>query len=296
MTAVILAVPHGCQISSLGTVYFGKNPLFNVSYTPNGKDLTVLLLYERFVHRPLKAACHKRRRRKMKFAFIPKISLMICTLLSAAAYSQVTIETTAATAGPALTGSEPNAVVRRAFENTAALKSYRGRLVMTGLQGATINCDVEYVAPNRARMTASVVADQDGSELIRFDSVIIGKDYYVNMDGTWTKPKTDIPDLAVLSDPQRANEMFRQSGANEPKFKLVGPDTVDGISVVEFEDPAINLNGHPGAMRLWIGTNDNLVHKVEAEIQTNAGGASSRAGVSITYRDYNANIKIEPPM
>jgi hypothetical protein len=232
----------------------------------------------------------------MRFAFIPKISLAVCALLSATAYSQVTIETSSATSGSAMTGSEPNAIVRKALENTIAVRSYRGLLEMKGLQGVTINCDMEYVAPNRVRMTARVVSDKVGDEALRFDGVIIGKDFYLNMDGKWTKQTTAIPDIAELSNPQRINKMWTQTGANEPKFKLVGPDTIDGNSVVEFKDPAMNMDGHPGAFRVWIGTGDSLVHKVEAEAEAKPGDASSTVKVTITYRDYNANIKIEPPM
>ena len=232
----------------------------------------------------------------MKYAFMPKILLVICTLMPVAAYSQVTIETSSRSGGPAVTGSEPNAAVKKALENTFAAKSYRGRLEMTGMEGATINCDMEFVAPDRVRMTAHIIANQDGSELLRFDGVIIGKDFYLNMDGTWTKQNDKVPDLAALSNPQRVDDLFKQTGANEPKFKLIGPDMINGNSVVKFEDPAMNMEGHPGAFRVWIGTSDNLVHKVEAEVQAKPGDASSKVRVSITYRDYNANIKIEPPM
>ena len=55
-------------------------------------------------------------------------------------------------------------------------------------------------------------------------------------------------------------------------------------------------DGHRGALRVWIGTNDNLVRKVEVEIQGNLGDGSDKHTIAITYRDYNANIKIEPPM
>lgn len=232
----------------------------------------------------------------MKYAFMPKILLVICTLMSAATYSQVTVETSSTSGSPAMFSSEPNAVVKKALENTSAAKSYRGRLEMTGMEGATINCDMEFVAPDRVRMTAHIIANQDGSELLRFDGVIIGKDFYLNMDGTWTKANDKVPDLAALSNPQRVDDLFKQTGANEPKFKLIGPDTINGNSVVKFEDPAMNMEGHPGVFRVWIGTNDNLVHKVEAEVQAKPGDASSKVRVSITYRDYNANIKIEPPM
>jgi hypothetical protein len=145
-------------------------------------------------------------------------------------------------------------------------------------------------------MTARIISDRVGDEALRFDGIIIGKDFYLNMDGIWSKPTTEIPDIAALSNPQRVNEMWKQNGPNEPKFKLVGPDTINGNSVVEFEDPAMNVDGHPGAFRVWIGTIDNLVHRVEAEAEAKPGDPSSKVKVTITYRDYNANIKIEPPM
>ena len=220
----------------------------------------------------------------------------MCMLLSAAAYSQSTIQTSSTADSPAMTGSEPNAVVKKALETTATAKSFRAHVVMTGLAGAAIKSDMEYAAPNRARMVASVVDTKDDSEILRFEAIMIGKDYYVNEDGKWSKPAKDVPDVATFSDPQKVEAMFRQTGAAEPKFSLVGPETINGSDTVEFEDPSFNFDGHRGALRVWIGTNDNLVRKVEVEIQGNLGDGSDKHTIAITYRDYNANIKIEPPM
>jgi hypothetical protein len=223
----------------------------------------------------------------MKFTFI---ALIICTFLSTSGLSQVTIGTMSLNGVAATTEPDPNEVVRKAIQNTMA-RSFRAYIEMTGSAGgSTLKSDMEYVAPNRLRMTAEIAGAPGNGESLRFTAILIDKDCYVNMGGAWTKLATDFPDLPTI------DKMVNVAGADQPKFKLIGSDTINGNPAVKYEDASFNHDGHSGVLTVWVGANDNFVYRIAAEIRGEFGDGIPMHMISMSYRDFNADIKIEPPL
>ncbi|HKP12704.1 MAG TPA: hypothetical protein VJZ91_11355, partial [Blastocatellia bacterium] len=70
-------------------------------------------------------------------------------------------------------------------------------------------------------------------------------------------------------------------------------DTLDGKPMTVYQYTLRNVMGMDITSRskAWISAADSLPHRIESE--TDLKGKTSKA--TITYFDYNADIKIEPP-
>jgi hypothetical protein len=157
-------------------------------------------------------------------------------------------------------------------------KSFRARLDST-LDGEEMARTIEYVAPDRFRMASETD-----------ETVIVGSNAWMRQNnGAWQKLPIDASQLiASVRDPKMI-EQIRQSA----EVKLVGPDTLDAKPMTVYQYTLRNIMGTDltSHAKAWISTADNLPRRIET--QTESKGKTSKA--TITYFDYNADIKIEPP-
>jgi len=233
----------------------------------------------------------------MKTAIILSISLIICTLLSTASCSVAglgspSIETPVISVpfSPDIVtiSSDPNEVVVAAYKKFYTVRSYRCHQEMTMLKGLMIKGELEFVAPDRRRRVQQ-------SENGKVEMIIIGKDLYMGADGKWSKMPIDAPDYTEIYNPQ---EIDRAMGEVKTKFQyeVVGPDTIDGTPVIEYQTKPGGAKTSGVTSKIWVGTKDNLIYKTEVETDSDYGGNPHKNRVTDIYYDYNADIKIEPPM
>lgn len=158
-------------------------------------------------------------------------------------------------------------------------KSFRARLDAKTTEGEEMARTIEYVAPDRFRM-----AGEDD------EMIIIGPSAWMRRgSGAWQKLPLDPSQMiASVRDPKLI-EQIRQSA----EVKLIGPDTLDGKPMTVYQYTLRNVMGTDiiSHSKAWIATADSLPHRIESETQIQ--GKPSKA--TITYFDYNADIKIEPP-
>lgn len=181
--------------------------------------------------------------------------------------------TTAPTAG-----SPADAMVASINAQFAA-KSYRARIEPLS-EGKGFMTTVEYVAPDRFRIATPVT-----------ESVIVGPNTYVKLPtGQWQKIPGDVNQaISQFRDPKMIEELRNSTDA-----KFLGTDSIDGMPMNIYQYTVKNAFGTnmTTTSKAWVGVSDNLPRKMESEADVN--GKPSK--VRITYYDYNADIKIEPPM
>jgi outer membrane lipoprotein-sorting protein len=178
-------------------------------------------------------------------------------------------------------GTEANLLdtMTEAMKAQFAAKSFRARMESLS-EGKNITATVEYVAPDRIHMISNV------SEMI-----VVGSNTYVKpVNGSWQKFPMDVNQIiSSFRNPKMIEDLRNGTDA-----RLVGTDTVDGVAVNVYQYTMKNPTGITGTSvsKVWIATSDNLPRKMETESEFN--GKTSKTHV--TYYDYGADIKIEPPM
>ena len=111
--------------------------------------------------------------------------------------------------------------------------------------------------------------------------------------GAWRKFPVDVGQIiAQFRDPKVLDEL-----AQSADVKFIGPDAVGGAPALVYE---YTVKGELGksiknTAKTWIGVADSLPRKTETEGELEFMGKPLKTKTSITYSDYNADIKIEPP-
>jgi hypothetical protein len=168
--------------------------------------------------------------------------------------------------------------VADAFQKAYGSNAYRARLEATR-EGITAMTTYEFVAPDRFRMRTGP------TELI-----VIGDASFLKTLGSWQKVTTGLQgQMKSIRDPLLVEKLRKSADA-----KFVQADTLDGKPMLVFDCNAEDLLGAEGNTyaKTWVGVLDGLPHKAEFEGMT---GSVKTRGV-LTWYDYNADIKIEPPL
>lgn len=223
-----------------------------------------------------------------------RLSLLISVAMAAASCGGVKIPgaDSATTSGgdgaksssPVQPSNDAREDVKKAWEKFYAAKSFRGRMSgATTSSGVAIGggaLEIEFVAPDRYHWSAQGKGE-------RGEIIFIGKDMYARKgDGAWMKGQGAFGEALI----KQFRDSLELRMARYEEIKFTGTDTVDGSPMLVYQyqlkdDPATGKGG-PG--KLWVGASDGLPHQVETEIK---GGK-----VYFTYYDYNADIKVEPPI
>jgi hypothetical protein len=159
------------------------------------------------------------------------------------------------------------------------VRSFRVRMEFS-YSGRDNTRTVEFAAPDRFHMTG------DNNEVI-----IVGPATYMKgRNGAWQKVPMDVNAMIQsFRDPQVIDEVRKSTNA-----KFIGPDTLDGSPMLVYQYTTSNAFGtnSTSTTKSWISASDGLPRRLEIDGEIN----SAKARAVNTYYDYNAEIKIEPPM
>ena len=165
-----------------------------------------------------------------------------------------------------------------AFQKAFEAKAYRARLEATR-EGITAMTTYEFVAPDRFRMITGPT-----------EMIVIGDAPFLKTLGSWQKVATGLQSqMKSVRDPEMVEKLRKSTDA-----KFVQHDLFEGKQMLVFECSSKDLLGAEGVTyaKTWVGVLDGLPHKAEFEGMT---GSVKTKGV-MTWYDYNADIKIEPPL
>jgi hypothetical protein len=169
--------------------------------------------------------------------------------------------------------------ITRAMRAQMDVRSFRVRMEFS-FPGNSNTRIVEFVAPDRFHM----ISDKN-------EALIVGPTTYMkDPKGAWQRVPMDVNAMVQsFRDPSIIDEVRKSADA-----KFIGPDTLDGAPMLVYQYTMSNAFGtnSTSMTKAWIGASDGLPRRLE--IDGNVGSVKARA--VNTYYDYNADIKIEPPM
>ena len=211
--------------------------------------------------------------------------LTFAVVMAAGCNAPATRNSAAANSNAGNTSSPASAPDAQALEGlTQAInaqlnaRSFRARLDST-FNDQEMARTIEYVAPDRFRMAG----ESD-------ETVIIGSKAWARQNGSaWHELPIDASRMiASVRDPKIIDEIRKSA-----EVKLVGADTLDGKPMTVYQYTIRNMMGTEmtSHAKAWVAVADSLPRRIETEAEIK--GKTSKA--TITYFDYNADIKIDPP-
>jgi outer membrane lipoprotein-sorting protein len=183
---------------------------------------------------------------------------------------------------------KPLDAMTRAMRAQLDAKSYRAHVTSTMPDGSNNAMVIEYVAPDRYRMTSDV---QVGGKGMRQEFVIVGGATYIKApNGSWVRSPVDASGIVkAFRDPKMLDELTKTADV-----KFVGADTIDGVPMLVYQYTQNNPMGMnlKSTAKTWLSVADGLPRKTEMDSEYQ--GKKNRTLVTIS--DYNADIKIESPI
>ncbi|HYP29726.1 MAG TPA: hypothetical protein VE262_23640 [Blastocatellia bacterium] len=181
---------------------------------------------------------------------------------------------------PALApGGDPIEAIAKSMRAQMDVRSFRVRMEFS-YAGNDNARTVEFVAPDRFHM----ISDKN-------EVYIIGPDTFMKDEkGRWQKVPMDVNAMIQsFRDPTIIDEVRRSASA-----KFIGPDVLDGAPMLVYEYSMSNAFGtnSTSTTKSWIAESDGLPRRLEIDGEIN----SVKARAVNTYYDYNADIRIEPPI
>jgi len=188
-------------------------------------------------------------------------------------------ETPGAASGSATRSPAPRDELTRSLRALVTVRSFRGRMSSNMLGDAGSTANIEYEAPDRFRLVS------DKAEVIWVGGAV----YSRQQNGKWETRSSGGPNpiQSILN-----SDMVDQIG-KQGEVTFIGADSVDGAPTLVYEFALANQPGGEGSgkSRVWVGTEDGLPRKVEAESVMQSRQLRSQ----FVYYDYNADVKIKPP-
>ena len=203
--------------------------------------------------------------------------LSICAACSNPPASTGGASTAGGGAAAVAPSQSPQDMLTKSMEAQLNAKSLRANMTSTSSQG-TYTATLEYASPDRYRLVSS-----------QGEMVVVGNDAYMKAGGRWVKSPVNAGQLiSQFRDPKMVEELRRKTDV-----KYVGTETLDGQSmfVYEYTLDEVAGKGAKARAKTWISPADMLPRKTEVDGET--GGIKSHT--TITFSDYNSDIKIEPP-
>jgi outer membrane lipoprotein-sorting protein len=183
---------------------------------------------------------------------------------------------------------KPLDVMTRAMRAQLDAKSYRAHVTSSMSGGANNAMLIEYVAPDRYRMTNDA---QDGGKGYKQEFVIIGSATYLKAPNNgWVKSPVDASGIVkAFRDPKMLDEL-----AKTADVKFVGAETLDGAPMLVYQYTQNNPMGMnlKSTSKSWLSVADGLPRKTETEGEFQG----KKTKTLITISDYNSDIKIESPV
>ena len=182
----------------------------------------------------------------------------------------------------------PLDAMTRAMRAQLDAKSYRAHVTATLPDGTSNAMVIEYVAPDRYRMTNDA---QIGGKGYKQEFVIVGGATYIKApNSSWVKSPVDASGIVkAFRDPKMLDELTKTADV-----KFVGADTIDGAPMLVYQYTQNNPMGMnlKSTSKTWLSVADGLPRKTESEGEMDG----KRTKTLVTISDYNADIKIESPV
>jgi outer membrane lipoprotein-sorting protein len=167
-------------------------------------------------------------------------------------------------------------VLANAFRGLAGVKTFRAKLVMSGLpKVGTQEMNLDVVLPDRFHVTSQ-----------QLEMILVGKTVYMKVANKWQKVATTQFDLS-LADPGKLEKDLQSATGT----KVMGTDDLNGTPAFVYQFTT-SVKGPPAqthTYKVWIGAKDGLPRQMEVDVNTGAK-------TTISFFDYNTPITINAPI
>lgn len=181
----------------------------------------------------------------------------------------------------------------KAMQSMLAAKSYRARVESTTSSGTTSKTIIEFVAPDHFHVTRE--ANPSGHAPIKQETIVVGDETWVKMgESPWQTFPVNLGDtIKQFRNPKVVDDI-----AKSIDVKVIGTDLVDGSQTTIYQytlgDP--EKKDFNTTAKTWVSAGDGLPRKTESEADFNFGGRPIHTKSTVTYYDYEADIKIDKPL
>jgi hypothetical protein len=185
--------------------------------------------------------------------------------------------------------ADPHEALTGALRAMLAATSYRAHTVSSSSSGTTGTTALEFVAPDRFHITRET--ELPGRPRVRQETIVIGDTTWMKQgDAPWQPFPLNVGELIrQFRNPQVIEEL-----AKAAEVRLVGPDTIEGMPALVYEYTL--SEPFKTTARAWVDVARNLPRRTESEAELSMGGKPVKTKTVVTYSDYGAAIRIEPPM
>jgi hypothetical protein len=191
--------------------------------------------------------------------------------------------------------ADPREDLIKAMKALSTTKSFRSKVVSTGSVGdkGGLNSvmEIEFVAPDHYHATMESNLGARGNT--KGEMVILGNDTYMKVEGReWEKTQKDTREAFA-----QLRNLNVEALANAD-VKFIGNETLDGLPMLFYQHTFKNVPSEAAKVttKTWVGGNDGLPHKIETQTKVDYQGQAYTINATTTYYDYNAEIKIQPPI
>jgi hypothetical protein len=182
---------------------------------------------------------------------------------------------------------DPREDVRQAFLKLNAAKSWRARVTTSA--GKLIQ--IEFAAPDKFHTRGELTVEGPASPP---EIIIVGEDTFFKLGSMpWRKAPTGmgIGEIVQARRPDVTAEMTKYQ-----EIKLAGSEVFDGMPMRVYEFKRQDENGKLSSGKMWISASDGLPRRLESNGGKESEGKPITTRMTVTYSDYNTDIKIEPPV
>ncbi|MDM7921954.1 MAG: hypothetical protein QUS14_06610 [Pyrinomonadaceae bacterium] len=174
--------------------------------------------------------------------------------------------------------SDPRADIEKLGERFLAAKSFRAKMQSTG--GGPMNAEVDFIAPDRFRITTNTPQGE------AVNMIIVGEATYMNAGGSWQKMPVDVG--SMIPDFRDTFNREGMKGIKEVTFE--GEDTAEGKPAYRYSySGQAPEGGIQFTAKLWISKDSGYPLKINADYSSGA-----MKSMSVVY-DYETPISIEVP-
>lgn len=206
------------------------------------------------------------------------------------------------------TDSDLSAEIAKAYKKLFASRSYQARIIETSSadnsDSGTCTVSIKFAAPNRFH----TVQIGEGGILLPGEWILLGKNAYAKTpDSKWKKSSVEgkktmdgkelPPDFNPYS--QMVEESFDTDYNMSRDITVSGQDVVNGLPAKVYQFSYVFDGGGQKKntkTKMWIGINDNLPYKTETDRELIVGSHVVKSKTTITFSDFDTDIKIEPPV
>jgi hypothetical protein len=160
-----------------------------------------------------------------------------------------------------------------------------------------VSGDGEFAARDRVRLSADVAVREPADTGGAFDLVRVGEDVFVRVeDAGWRAVSTRLPSRVLRPVALGLGKLSDWIREDARRATPAGRETIDGIEAERYrlELPA-RAEGVTKQVDVWIGVEDELVHRVLITHDVSRSFAALSGRLDIRLFDHGADLRIEVP-